>query len=71
MNGQKLAHECPTQPGVVRRLTGGSTMLRTMIVVWLALLVLALNIFTSVTRIIEKHRPKLSSHSAPKKLSAS
>jgi hypothetical protein len=46
-------------------------MFRTIIVVWLALLVLALNIFTSVTRIIEKHRPTRSSHSAQKKLSVS
>jgi hypothetical protein len=42
-------------------------MFKTIIVVWLALLVLALYVFTSVTRIIEKRRPTPPSHSAQKK----
>jgi dolichyl-phosphate-mannose--protein O-mannosyl transferase len=46
-------------------------MFKTIIVVWLALLVLALYVFTSVTRIIEKRRPTLPSHGAQKKFSAS
>lgn len=41
-------------------------MFKTIIVVWLALLVLALYVFTSLTRIIEKRRPTPPSHSAHK-----
>jgi len=46
-------------------------MFKTIIVVWLALLVLALYVFTSVTRIIEKRRSTPPSHSAQKKPSVS
>jgi hypothetical protein len=46
-------------------------MFSAIIVESLALLVLALYIFTSVPRIIEKRRPTHSSHTAQKKLSAS
>jgi hypothetical protein len=46
-------------------------MFKTIIVVWLALLVLALYVFASVTRIIEKRRPTPPSHRAQKKSSAS
>lgn len=45
-------------------------MFKTIIVIWLALLVLALYVFTSVTRIIEKRRPIPPSHGAQKKSSA-
>jgi len=46
-------------------------MYKTIIVVWLALLVLALYVVTSVTRIIEKRRPTPPLHRAQKKTSAS
>ena len=35
----------------------GSTMLRAMIVIWILLLLLALNLMAFVTRITEKRRP--------------
>lgn len=46
-------------------------MFSAMIVESLALLILALYVFTPVPRIIEKRRPTRSSHTAQKKLSAS
>ena len=46
-------------------------MFSAIIVESLALLVLALYVFTSVTRIIEKRRLTRSSHTTQKKLSAS
>jgi hypothetical protein len=46
-------------------------MFKTIVVVWLALLVLALYVFTSVTRIIEKRGPTPPSHGAQKQTSAS
>lgn len=35
----------------------GSTMLKAMILIWLVLLVLALNVVAFMTRFMEKHRP--------------
>jgi hypothetical protein len=46
-------------------------MFKTIIVVWLALLVLALYVFTSVTGVIEKRMLTPPSHRAQKKSSAS